>query len=98
MTFGGYDARVWTTPQSKRYRETFNLNLGPNSGTFDVFWINPVNLQTVKQQAVAWKQTSCSVSGCIICSNPTASTPCSIGLSSSEGYDFDVVLKIVQRP
>jgi len=98
MSLGGYDARVWTTPQSKRHRETFNVDLGPNPGTFDVFWINPANLQTVKQQAVAWKKTSCSLSGCIICSNPSASNPCSIGLSPSEGYDFDVVLKIVQRP
>jgi hypothetical protein len=97
MSLGGYDARVWTAPQAKRYRESLQLNLGPNSGTFDVFWIKPESLQIVKQQAIAWKQASCSLPSCIICSNPTASNPCSIALNANEGYDFDVLLKIVQR-
>jgi hypothetical protein len=73
------------------------VDLGPNPGTFDVLWINPANLQTVKQQAVAWRTGTCSLPGCILCSNPQTS-PCVIGLSSNEGYDFDVLLKIVQRP
>lgn len=98
MAFGGYDARVWTAPQSMRYRSTFHLDLGANPGTFDVFWINPASLQTVKQQAVAWRRSSCSLPGCVICSNPSSSSPCVIGLSSSEEYDFDMLLKIVQRP
>ncbi|HBL27763.1 MAG TPA: hypothetical protein DD490_13075, partial [Acidobacteria bacterium] len=97
MVLGGYDARLWTTPQSKRYRETLHVNLGPNPGTFDVLWIKPENLQVVKQQAVAWKQSSCSLPGCVVCSNPTTGNPCSIGLSATEGYDYDIALKIVQR-
>jgi hypothetical protein len=97
LALGGYDARVWTAPMSKRYRDNFALDLGPNPGTFDVLWINPANLQTVKQQVIAWRQSTCSIAGCIVCSNPSASNPCSIGLSSSEGYDFDILLKISQR-
>ncbi len=98
LAFGGYDARVWTAPLSKRYRESFEVGLGPEPGTFDVFWINPANLQTVKQQGIAWRKTSCNLAGCIICSNPSPSSPCTVGLNSNEGYDFDIVLKIVQRP
>lgn len=94
MALGGYDARVWTTPQSKRYGESLSVNLGTNPGTFDVFWINPANLQTVKQQAVAWKQSTCSLPGCIIC--PSTNSPCTIS-SPDNGYDFDILLKIVQR-
>jgi hypothetical protein len=95
LSNGGYDARVWTASSGKSYRDSFTVDLGPNPGTFDVFWIDPANLQTVKQQAIAWRQSTCSLPGCVVCPQ---GTPCSIGLSSSEGYNFDIVLKIVQRP
>ncbi len=93
MALGGYDARVWTPASGVRYTANFTVDLGPKVGNFDVTWLRPTDFQPLKQQVLAWRQASCSLANCVACSGPSGCT-----VSFPEGYDFDIILKISQRP
>jgi hypothetical protein len=93
MALGGFDARVWTAASGLRYTDSFTVDLGPNPGTFDVAWLRPTDLAPLKQQMLAWRQTSCSLPSCVVCSGPQSG--CTVAFP--DGYDFDVMLKISQR-
>ena len=93
MAMGGYDARVWTPESGVRYTANFTVDLGPKVGTFDVTWLRPSDFQPLKQQVLVWRQSSCSVANCVTCTGPTGCT-----VAFPQGYDFDIILKISQRP
>ena len=94
LPMGGYDARVWEPGSGKRYTASFAVDLGPHPGLFDVVWRRPADLQPLRQQTLAWRQGSCELPGCLVCSDPQK-TACTVGLPG--GYDFDVLLDIRQR-
>ncbi len=97
LSFGGYDARIWTQA-SKRYHDSFTVNLGTSPGKFIVRWKDPKDLTALvplKEQVVFWKQAatgSCTSPACIVCSNPAVCT------LESPLYDFDIVLEVKQQP
>jgi len=89
MALGGYDARVWTPESGVRYTASFTVDLGPKTGTFDVTWLRPLDFQPLKQQVLAWRQTSCNLANCTVCAGPGGCT-----VAYPEGYDFDIILRI----
>lgn len=94
LPMGGYDARVWEAGSGKRYTASFVLDLGPHPGLFDVVWRRPADLQPLRQQTLAWRQGSCELPGCLVCSDPQK-TACTVGFP--DGYDFDLLLDVRQR-
>ncbi len=93
LSFGGYDGRIWTQA-TKRYKDSFAVNLGASPGSFVVLWIDPASTLQLKQQKVVWKKTdpTCTAPACIVCNSAVNCT------LESPAYDFDILLDVAQLP
>jgi hypothetical protein len=92
LSFGGYDARIWT--DSRKYRETLDLRLGGTTPkTYLLQWYNPISAggAPIASKVIDW--TPSGTAG----SCPAETLVPGKCVVQSEPYEYDIVVKITEQ-